>query len=240
MFIAVNYQLSAFGQFAASPSSKNIVELMQKFSESTGIDFLPNIITSQQVEIPANRVTTISNLGFIANNQQYNVSILNERIDITYVRVKDDIDVECFYNNARIVLGIILDYFKVKSNRLATNIEYIIPAEIVLPDTLYNKLINTPFFTKDKRMLEWSYRTNILSTVLIKETEEKLNTIISLSTASDQQKQQIVVCHLDINTMPLLTNLRFSSDDLESYVAGTLSIAKQIANDMEAMINSDS
>ena len=235
----VNYQLSAFGSFSAPPTPENIITLMQEFKKTTGIDFLPNIINSQQVEIPANRITTISNLGFVTNDQQYNVVTLNERIDVTYNRVQDEVAVDSFFEIAEKVLSVILKHFNEKANRLATNIEYIVSGDHSRSEQLCHKLIYTLPSSDEKQMLEWAYRTNSLSTISINGREENLNTITSILTAVNQKKGPIIVCHIDINTMPFLTESRFSADDLDSFVNGTLEIAKKIAEDTEELVSSD-
>ena len=84
MATVINYQLSMFGKFSISPTPETISTLMPKINERTKQVFLPNLISSQQIEIPSNRVTAISNLGFVTQDQKYNISILNERIDVTY------------------------------------------------------------------------------------------------------------------------------------------------------------
>lgn len=239
MMEAVNYQLSAFGNFSAPPTPTNIVALMQEFNKATGVDFLPNIINSQQVELPANRITTISNLGFVTNDQQYNVVVLNERIDVTYTRVQDEVAIDSFFEIAEKVLSVILKFFNGKANRLATNIEYIVPCDLSSSKRLCQKFIYSFHSSGDKQIIEWAYRTNLLSTIAIKGREENLNTITSISTAVNQKMGPVIVCHIDINTMPLLTESRFSADDLESFVDGTLEIAKQIAKDAEVLVSSD-
>ena len=74
MSVALNYQLSVFGKFTIAPLPDVITALMNKINAETQETFLPNIINSQQIEIPSNRIITTANLGFVTQNQQYSIS----------------------------------------------------------------------------------------------------------------------------------------------------------------------
>ena len=56
MSVALNYQLSVFGKFTIAPLPDVITALMNKINTETQEIFLPNIINSQQIEIPSNKI----------------------------------------------------------------------------------------------------------------------------------------------------------------------------------------
>ena len=242
MSITLNYQLSVFGNYTISPTPDTISTLMGKINDTTQKTFLPNIINSQQIELPSNKITTLSNLGFVSQDQKFSIAILNERIDINYSRIDDsDIDIRSFYEFAVKALVVIIEHSGIVSNRLAINIHQVNEVESFEKLKVLGKsLIKTPTYYNDKNYEEWSLRTNSNFGVTITDNQEILNIITELSSTQNTSSQKAgVLCHVDINTLQYNQNLRFGVTELNPFVESALNIASNILNDIERLIGNE-
>ncbi len=239
MSIALNYQLSAFGKFLSTPTPTVITDLMSKINQEAEEVFLPNIINSQQIEIPSNKITTISNLGFITQTQRYSISILNERIDINYNKADNlDVDIESFYAFSVKTLSAIMSYFKLSSNRLAINIQRV--CELDSFKALHEcgkKLVASAAYYDGKEFADWSMRTNSQVKVQLDKLQEVFNVITDISSVQDITGQKAAcLFHIDINTVPQNQSMRFSMETLPSFVRNAKSIATKLIDDVERLI----
>ena len=242
MATVINYQLSMFGKFSISPTPETISTLMPKINERTKQVFLPNLISSQQIEIPSNRVTAISNLGFVTQDQKYNISILNERIDVTYTKPSDvDVSMDDFYELAIEAFTALFDNSNAVSNRLALNIQEVCEMESF--DKMKSKgkeLLKAAAFYEGKPLAEWSMRTNSQENIQLNEADELVNYITEVTSAQDMTGQKAAVLfHIDINTVPKNANIRFDVSALKQFVQTVTPVAQRIANDVERLISGD-
>ena len=242
MSVALNYQLSVFGKFTIAPRPEIITDLMNKINAETQEIFLPNIINSQQIEISSNRITTIANLGFVTQNQQYSIAILNNRIDINYNKTDDsDVDVETFYAFSVKALVAIIDYFEIVANRLAINIQQV--CEFDSFEKMHScgkKLVASAAYYDDKAFAEWSMRTNSQVSIELDERQEMLNVITDISSGQDVTGQKAAcLFHIDINTAPQNQSMRFRKDSLLPFVQNAKAIAIKLIGDVERLIMND-
>lgn len=236
--VMINYQLSIFGTYNIVPTPENVTLLMNAVNQATGEMFLPNLISGQQVEIPTNRITTISNLGYVTQNQKYNIAILNDRIDISFNRIDDtELTIVDFYNLAVKALSAIMENSHLQARRLAANIQAV--GNTLSEEQIANmgkRVITSAAYYSEKPLVEWSTRINSESSIQISGTDEKLNTILSISTAKSAPTQSTaLIYHLDINTLPLLTELRFDAASLNDFVTGVTPIVDVILDDVERL-----
>ena len=242
MSIALNYQLSIFGKYTITPTPETITGLMSKINQETQCTLLPNMINSQQIEIPSNKITTVSNLGFVSQDQQYSINILSERIDINYNKVNDaDVCMDAFYSFAIKALSAIIDYSGVLSNRLAMNIQQVCEMKSFSDLKMRGKsFVKTAAYYDDKDFSEWSMRTNGLVDIAVNESQETLNVITDISSGQDASGQQAVVLfHIDINTLSQNQNMRFDKLALEPFVQNAAAIASTIIADVERLISNE-
>lgn len=241
MSVALNYQLSVFGKFTIAPLPDVITALMNKINTETQEIFLPNIINSQQIEIPSNKITTIANLGFVTQNQQYNIAILNDRIDVNYNKTDDsDVDIETFYAFSVKALVAIMDYFGIASNRLAINIQGYVNSIVLKNALMWEKLVASAAYYDDKEFAEWSTRTNSQVSISLDERQEVLNVITDVSSGQDVTGQKAAcLFHIDINTAPQNQSMRFRKDSLPSFVQNAKAIATQLTGDVERLVMDD-
>lgn len=242
MAIRLNYQLSMFGNYSIPPTPENVMALMNAINEATDMIFLPNLISGQQVEIPTRRITLITNLGYTTQDQKYNIAILNDRIDVGYNRVDDNaLSITEFYNFAVKAMTAIIKSEKLKSYRLAANIQVLendlSESEII---ELGKKVIVSPDFYKNKSFVEWSTRINAKSDIKINDVNEELNTILTIATAAGVPNQDtVLIYHLDINTLSELKDLRFDENSLSDFVNGAGFVVEEILNDIEKLVNNE-
>ncbi len=239
MSFAINYQLSLFGKYSISPTPNTISTLMNSINAVTGKTFLPSIVNSQQIEIPSNKISTISNLGFFTQDQQYSIALLNERLDVNYNKINDsNEDMSLFFDLAIKVLSVVLDYSKDYSNRLAMNIQQVCDVK----DSSYvyalgKNLLKAAAFYEDKELIEWSTRVNALQEIIINNATEGLNVITDISSGRNAENgMPVVLFHFDINTLPQNQNLRFDKSALHPFVHEASNIATKLIADVEGLI----
>ena len=239
---AINYQLSIFGNFTIGADPDTIATLMRNINKETNTIFLPNIISSQQIEIPSNKITTTSNIGFITQDQQYNIAILNERIDMNYNCLNgDSIELKSFYDLAIKAISAILDYSGTLSNRLAMNLQYVYEVHnySALKERGKELLKNVSFYD-GKDYVEWSMRTNSQIKIAVGESEEGVNVITDISSAENAMGgNPVSMFHIDINTLPLNKNMRFGKESLAQFVDNTMSIASDLITEIERLISNE-
>ena len=128
-----------------------------------------------------------------------------------------------------------------QARRLAANIEIL--ADELCEDQIYQigkNIISGVNYYKNRPFMEWSARINSESIVQINGTEENLNTILNITTAKIDPAQKIsVIYHLDINTLPQLTELRFNATSLSEFTNEVLPIVKTVLSDVEGLISID-
>ena len=242
MPIGLNYQLSIFGNYSVSLSPAMITTLMTEINQATAEMFLPSIINSQQIELPANRVSTISNLGFVTQDQKYNIAILNDRIDINYNRrTSAELSLSEFYAMAESILSAIMRSCSFQANRLAANIQMLVELESIdHAQKLGKRLLKSAEYYNDKLFCEWSTRVNAQSSIKIGDIAERLNVITDISSTQSVQGEQIaVIYHMDINTLPQNINMRFDNSSLRPFTDSILPIAEKITNDVERLVLDD-
>lgn len=242
MSIAMNYQLSIFGKYTITPTPETITALMSKINQETRKTFLPNIINSQQIEILSNKITTLANLGFITQDQEYSIAILNERIDINYNRVNNSLlGIGEFYNFATKTISVIIEYASIISNRLAINIQQV--CEMNSFSELQERgksLLRSAKYYNDKDFAEWAMRTNSQVDTDINGAKESLNVITDISSGQDTTGQKAAILfHIDINTLPQNQNMRFGKDSLPPFVQNAQEIAQIILADVERLITDE-
>lgn len=239
---ALNFQLSIFGKYSVHPDPQIITSLMAVINQATGQIFLPNIVNSQQVEIPANRITIISNLGFVTQDQRFNITILDERIDINYNMVPNqEIDMQTFYSLSAKAMEAIMSNLGLRAYRLAANAQLIINlSDLSQTEAVGKKIIKSAEYYNDKTLCEWSTRVNSQTHIDILGKTEEINVITDISTLqSSPERQTSVLYHIDINTLPQNPELRFNHEALNPFVEKIMPISAEVISGIERLIVSE-
>lgn len=243
MGLGINYQLSMFGEFSIGPTPENISRLMPKINEMTTVVFLPNLISRQVVDEPADRIITVSRLGFVTQDQRYSVIFFDERIDVFYNSRIDDtnLPLEDFCALATDIFSAILREFPNQSNRLALNVQEIY--EMESHEKMQSKgkeLLKPAGYYNNRDFSEWSMRTNSQQNICISQTDETINVISELSSAVNATgKKSAILSHLDINTIPQNSRTRFDVDSLKQFVICVTTIVQSISNDIQVLISGE-
>lgn len=242
MSIALSYQLSIFGKYAITISPETITGLMVRINQETQHTLLPNIISRQQIELPSNKITIVSNLGFVSQDQLYSIAIFNERIDVNYNKINDATEnMDTFYGFAIKALAAIIDYSGILSNRLAMNIQQICQMErFDKLNALGKAFVKTAAYYDGKKFSDWYLRTNGIADFSVDNVQERMNVITDISSGQDASGQQAAVLfHVDINTLPQNQDMRFNKQALEPFVQNAKDIASTIITDVERLISNE-
>lgn len=239
MGMLLNVQLSVFGNYNIEATAANVSKLMQGINELGKFEFLPNIVSGQNIDLLAGKINTTSNLSFITTSQLSQIICMDNRIDCILnfnSEYQDTIDDSLqFCNN---VLAVIMDTFPILGNRLAININELsncISTELFKTKLVWS-VISVFDFYKDKTLDEWSTRANTRFPVEILGKSEILNVITELNIAQNSQNsEKRILCHLDINTIPENQGYRFKKDDLSSFICETKKIIYNIKNNFEEL-----
>lgn len=239
MGMLLNVQLSVFGNYHIETTAKNVSNLMQKLNELGEFEFLPNIISGQNIDLLAGKINTTSNLSFVTSSQSCQIICMDNRMDCLLKfdsEYQDTIDNGLAFCNR--VLGVIMDNFPILGNRLAINInELSNPVSGDLLETNLGKsVVSVLDFYKDKKLDEWSTRANTRLSVDISGKPENLNIITELNIATNNQiNEKRILCHLDINTVQENQGYRFNKEDLSSFIDETRKIIENLKNNFEEL-----
>lgn len=238
----LNMQLTAFCNYRIEPNVKNIMVLMEQINSLGGKEFLPNIITGQNIDLIKGNVETISNLRFVTIDNSGQIICQDNRIDcILNFTSKNQGSLNDIAYLQKIIRLIMKEY-EIISNRMAWNID-------LLSDFYDSKLQNTSFgqnvvstldFYKEKELKEWSFRENMWYPIRIAENKEILNVITELRmVTSNSGDEKRLLCHMDINTIPERTGYRFDEKKVEEFVEEVKKIVVRIKDNFEEVSNYD-
>lgn len=242
MSVITNYQLNIFGNFSIAPTSQNATDLMKTINSATNEDFLPSLISGHQVDVLTNKITNVSNLGFISQNQKYSISILNDRIDVIYNRNDDtNLLAKDFYRLAVNAICAIMENKNLQSYRLAVNVQAV--ADGFSESQIINagkKIITKPNYYNDKPLIDWYTRINSECVIKLNDVDEKLNNIIEISAGKVAFSPKLALLyHIDINTLPQFKELRFNNRSVGEFVQNVIPIANQAIKDTEELISNE-
>lgn len=239
MGILLNVQLSVFGNDNIETTATNISSLMQKINGLGKFEYLPNIISGQNIDFLAGKVNTVPNLSFITASQLSQIICMDNRMDcVLNFNAEHQDTISNSLQFCKDVLTIMMDDFSILGNRLAININEL--SNSVLPELLKTKLgqsIASVFdFYKGKTLDEWSTRANNRFPIEISGKSETLNVITELNLVHNSQiNEKRILCHLDINTVHENQGFRFSKDDLPSFICEAEKIIGNITNNFEEL-----
>ncbi len=239
MGLILNVQLSVFCNYRIEPNAQNITNLMKKINELGQMEFLPNIISEQNIDLATGKVNIIPNLSFVTSDQSSQVICRNERIDcILNVPTDEKSELESSVEFAKKIVILIMENYSVQSNRLALNINLL--GNQIQKMEFNKKIMPALDFYDGKEIKEWSLRNNMSYNINVSGKNENLNVITELGIAVNNiSNEKRVICHMDINTMPENTGYRFKYDDFESFVEETQKIALTIKSNFEDWCSDD-
>lgn len=239
----INVQLSYFCDYHIQTTVESVKKLMEGLKGLGFGELLPSMIPGQKLNLLEGKAIPTSNLSFKTTDGYIQIVCMDNRIDcIISKNVSETIDLEKDLLKAQEILNVIISNYNILGNRLAINI-----------DAIGNKKINDFSTTKFGSVLASSinyYNGKIISEISanlntripihLYEMEEMVNVITNISTAVNNKDQSnLLLCHIDINTVPENQRLRFKDDVLEQFVNQIKGIIRQIIEEFEAMDNAE-
>ena len=239
MGLILNIQLSAFCDCRIEPSAENISNLMNEINKLGKIEFLPNIISTQNVDLASGKIDVISNLSFVTSDQSNQIICRNERIDcLLNLAANEDSKFENNIEFAKKVVVLIMKSYSVQSNRLALNVNLL--GNQIQKMKFDKNIIPALDLYNGKDIKEWSLRNNMSFPIKISEKDENVNVITELGIAVNKvSDEKRMLCHIDINTMPENTGYRFSYENFESFIKETQKIVLTIKSNFEERYSDD-
>ena len=235
----LNVQFSIFTNHRIAPTASNVTTLMGKINDLKKFEFLPNVVSTQNIDLGSGQLNAVSNLVFITASNQSQIMCMDNRIDCVFnFDPSCDDTLETSISFCKKVLNIIMQEYSILGNRLAINVNKISSA---LPENFKEthfgkKLIVCLDYYEQKNLVEWSTRYNTRTQVEISNKNEVLNVITDLTLAKDMQNEsKKILCHLDINTVPENQAYRFSCEDLEAFMKESIKVITPIINDFERL-----
>lgn len=219
----MNMQFSVFGNFTEiKATQENVFKLMNEFK---GNNLLPSTVTNQNIDVNTGIVETESRISFISENKNFNFIINNNRIDFNYELFSlDQTNIDSFINETFTYFSEmymnIYKGFKFKGNRLALNVNVL--GDKKINDRLnhyYEKNINSFKFYSNKIVNDFNYSISGKSEINIGEKKEIINVITELKTAvNNNNNEQRLMTHFDLNTLHENFNLRFENKDINGFL----------------------
>lgn len=235
----INLQVSIFCNKHIEPTPEKITTLMGKINLMSKLNFLPNIVNGQNIDILTKRVTNISNLAFTTANQQFQILCMDNRIDIIF---NTNADVALDYKRhiviAESILKLIMDEEEIIGNRLAFNIQIIGAKSIGDVSAFVSKYGKPLSFYENRAIEEWVLRYNSREPIDMAGKSETLNVVTNLSIVQNvDTAEKRILCHMDINTLAEQATFRFSSDSVTLYIAAITPIIDAIKTNFESVEN---
>ena len=215
----LNFQASFFGNF---DSIKYDTETIKKFLSSFS-SYTPKPIPFTSIDIRTNRLVNDNRLQLVSRDNSFFITFLPERIDLTFAWREGSSEKNepeelknIIIQNINLLKDLLID---VSSNRLAASCNLLFDYDKEKINNIILQYSNRyDFFEKKETMLEWQIRYNYRMKLLFNGKEEESNHIIDISIPQIKDLQNSLFFLIDINTNPENIDLRFSLDDLNSYI----------------------
>lgn len=240
MGAVLTIQLSVFSNKRILPSTENIAILMPKLKELSGIEFLPNVVNSQKIDITTGAIENVPNLSFSSADNAGQVICTENRIDCVFnFNVDRQEGVESGFDVASAIIRFIMEHANVFANRLALNVTYL--SNICNGNSAFEtQVMHVVPFYQNKTIKEWSSKTNAVGIMTINGADESLNIITEYIHATEQTtKETRIVCHTDINTVAENKDFRFKFDVVDSFEKQAKSIFTEIQSDLERLVTDE-
>ena len=238
MGATLSIQVSAFSNKKIVPNAENIAVIMPKLKNLSGIEFLPNIINTQKIDIATGKIDNLPNLSFASINKTGQVVCTDNRIDCIFnFEIDKQDEVEARFNTASCIISFIMQNESVFANRLALNVNYL--SDVCNGNSLFEtQVMHVLPFYQGKDIKEWSSRTNAVGQMKINDLDENLNVITEYThTTEPVSGETRILCHIDINTISENQDFRFKYDAISTFIDQAKQIYEDIQSDFDGLVN---
>lgn len=237
----INVQLSYFCDYHIQTSVESITKLMDGLNNLGFGELLPSMIHGQKLNLIEGKAIPTSNLSFNSTDGSIQIVCMDNRIDcIIRPTISEKIDLDKDLLKCKSLLEVIISHYNILGNRLAINIDAIGNKKIAdYSTTEFGRGLSSSInYYKGRIISEISVHLNTRIPIELYEMEEMINVITNISTAVNNEEQSnLLLCHIDINTVPEKQGLRFKNDVLEQFISQIKGIIRQIISEFEVMEN---
>ncbi|MCM1145000.1 MAG: hypothetical protein NC407_09855 [Lachnoclostridium sp.] len=240
MSAILSIQLSAFGNKKILPNTENISVLMPKLKEFSGIELLPNIIDTPNIDIETGSIKNVPNLSFVSIDNKSQVVCTESRIDCVFnFDMAEQSSTDLRFDTSSEIISFIMQNGNVMANRLALNVTHL--SDVCNGNSVFEKqVMHTVPFYQGKNIKEWSSRINAFGQMTINGNAENLNVITEYTQASQSTSGEIrIACHTDINTVAENKDFRFEYAAFDVFVSQAKEIFKSIQSDLEELMKNE-
>lgn len=225
-------QISLFGNFTNIKPDLETMKLLTDTFQSKSI--FPTVSNHQNIDMITGINSSELRVVLVTLDGRYNINILPERIDYLSkftdtVKISDS-QLSNEVNSGSKILSELLSVLKIKSNRLALNIQFIYK-NIEKEDLakIYSSNINFLEFYNQEKVIEWQLMSNARVSFEDPLFSETLNVISFVMPAMNVlTKTNGLMLQLDVNTLQDNLDLRFESDNLEQFYTTTIKIVNDL------------
>lgn len=239
----INVQLSYFCDYHIQTSVESITKLMEGLNGLGFGELLPSMIPGQKLNLLEGKAIPTTNLSFNSTDGSIQIVCMDNRIDcIIRPTVSEKIDLDKDLLKSRKLLDVIISHYNILGNRLAINIDVIGNNKSDFSTTKFGRTLSSSInYYNGKIISEISANLNTRIPIQLSEVKEIVNVITNINTAVNNKDQSnLLLCHIDINTVPEKQGLRFKNDVLEQFVNQIKGIIQQIVAEFEVMDNEGS
>lgn len=237
----INVQISYFCDYHIQTTVESIKELMEGLNRFKYGELLPSVIPGQKLNLLEGKAIPTSNLSFNSTDGTIQIVCMDNRIDCIVRPVVEIDNLDVHLSKCMTLLDVIISHYSISGNRLAVNLDIAGNDNVIeFSKTKFGKVLSSSLnYYNEKTINELSAHLNTRIPIELLGAEETINVITKINSAVNNNDQRnLLICHIDINTVPEHQGLRFKNDALEPFIDQVKGIIQQIITDFE-VINND-
>lgn len=237
MVNVLKIMVSAFCDKKIQPTPETISTLMSKINDYSKMAFLPNVFSTQKINILNGAVEGENNLSFATADKKSQIICANDRIDCSVdINADNEEEIDSKIKLCAGLLSLLMEKEQIKAKRLAFNADYV-SSPISDYRNLINQMIQGFKYYNGKEIKEWSSRINAKGTMELNGVEE-LNIITKYSEGKLVGTEDVcIICHTDINTVFENKAFRFDNSSVELFTEQAKDIFSQLTTDVEGIVS---
>lgn len=222
-----------FGKISVQLNVSFITEMMTSLGGCAGVPLFPNVIPGQKVDLIAGKAEQISNIMFRSQNDEIQVTFaetgVNCCLNFSGTQDENELFLQEKINLTTAIMNVALNGYGPIGSRLAINVDMIGPEHEDEHFHIGQMASDYAPYYREKVLADFSMQINSRKTIPLQDSTDTINVISNYSIAQNNStKKKLMLCRLDINTVPENTRVRFSSDSLTSFTQQILPIINEI------------
>lgn len=231
-----------FGKINVQLNVAFITEMMNSLNEVAGIPLFPNVIPGQKVDLIAGKAEQISNIMFRSQNDEIQVVFAETGVNCVLNFSANQEEGEHFLQEkidlTKNIMDKALNGYGSIGSRLAINVDMIGPEHEDEHFHIGQMASDYAPYYREKVLTDFSMQINSRESILLQNTTDAINVISNYSIVQNNStKKKLMLCRLDINTIPENAKMRFSNTSLTLFVQQVLPIVEEIKQNFEAQEN---